>query len=145
MKIAIGADHRGLDLKSHIKGILATEGHEILDLGCEGTSSVDYPEFAHRVAKAVLHREAERGVLICATGMGMSIAANRFKGIRAANCTEPFTARLSRLHNNANILCLGAEIVGRGLAEEIVRVFMTAEFTKEERHLRRVNKIEVSR
>lgn len=144
MNIAVGSDHRGFNLKCYLKETLAGDGHEILDLGCPDTTSVDYPDFAQGVARAVLNNEAERGILICATGTGMCMAANKFKGIRAVTCTNLFTAKMSRLHNDANVLCLGVEVVGQGLAKEIVRVWLMTEFTDEERHLRRTNKMEVS-
>lgn len=143
MKIAVASDHRGFNLKYYLKNILEQEGHEVLDLGCSDTNSVDYPDFAKSVAEVLLKCEVERGILICATGIGMCMTANKFKGVRAATVSDLFTARLSRLHNDANVLCLGSEVVGQGLAEEIVRVWLTTPFANEERHLRRIEKMEV--
>lgn len=143
MKIAVGSDHRGFNLKCYLKNILSKEGHEVLDLGCSDTNSVDYPDFARSVVEAIMKCEVKRGILICATGIGMCMMANKFKGVRAVTVSDLFTARLSRLHNDANVLCLGSEVVGQGLAEEIVRVWLTTPFANEERHLRRIEKMEV--
>ncbi|OGQ94673.1 MAG: ribose 5-phosphate isomerase B [Deltaproteobacteria bacterium RIFOXYD12_FULL_57_12] len=137
MKIAIGCDHGGLGLKAAVSALLATLGHEVVNHGCDSPDSVDYPGFAQSVCEAVLAGRCARGILICGTGIGMSMAANRFKGIRAALCHELFTARMSREHNNANVLCLGARVIGPGLAEEMVRVWMTTEFAAG-RHQRRI-------
>ncbi|HAV43350.1 TPA: ribose 5-phosphate isomerase B [bacterium] len=143
MKIAVGSDHRGFNLKCYLKNILSEEGHEILDFGCSlDTSSVDYPDFTKLVVEALMKCEVERGILICATGIGMCMTANKFRGVRAATVNDLFTARLSRLHNDANVLCLGSEVVGQGLAEEIVKVWLTTPFANEERHLRRIEKME---
>ena len=128
MKIALGADHAGFELKEKIKAFLTEEGHEVLDLGCFSKESVDYPIYGVKVARALLKGEAERGVLVCGTGLGMSMVANRFPGIRAALCHEPFTARMSRLHNDANILVLGGRVIGEALALEMVKVFLETPF-----------------
>ncbi len=141
MKIALGADHAGFELKEKIKKFLQEAGHEVLDLGCHSTESVDYPVYGAKVAKAVLQGEAERGILVCGTGLGMSMVANRFPGIRAALCHELFTARMSRLHNDANVLVLGGRVIGDVLALEMVKVFLETPF-EGGRHLRRVNQID---
>ena len=141
MKIALGADHAGFELKEKIKAFLTEEGHEVLDLGCFSKESVDYPVYGVKVARALLKGEAERGVLVCGTGLGMSMVANRFPGIRAALCHEPFTARMSRLHNDANILVLGGRVIGDVLALEMVKVFLETPF-EGGRHQRRINQID---
>jgi ribose 5-phosphate isomerase B len=142
MKIVIGSDHRGFNLKCYLKNILAMDGHEVEDVGCYSASSSDYPEYAKRACVSILDGKAQMGILICGTGLGMAMAANRFKGIRAAPCRDLFTARYSRLHNDANVLCLGAEVTGEGLAHEIVSLWIETPFSKEERHLRRIEMLE---
>ncbi|MEW6218619.1 MAG: ribose 5-phosphate isomerase B [Thermodesulfobacteriota bacterium] len=137
MRIAIGSDHGGVDLKCRLLAVLAELGHEILDQGCDSSASVDYPHFAQAVCALVRDGQADRGVLVCGTGIGMSMAANRFDGIRAALCHELFTARMSREHNDANVLCLGGRVVGPGLAEEMLKVWLATEFAGG-RHLRRI-------
>jgi len=141
MKIAIGSDHAGFKLKEKIKGLLTELGHEVLDLGCHSTDSVDYPVYGAKVAQAVAQGEAERGVLICGTGLGMSMVANRFPGVRAALCHELFTTRMARLHNDANVLVLGGRVLGDVLALEMVKVFLETPF-EGGRHERRVKMIE---
>lgn len=138
MKIAIGCDHGGLDLKNLIAVRLEEEGFEIRDMGTFSEESVDYPDFSNKVCQCVRSGECERGILICGTGIGMSIAANRYREIRAALCHEAFTARMSREHNDANILCLGARVVGTEVALDIVRVWATTEFAGG-RHQRRLD------
>ncbi len=128
MKVAIGCDHGGIDLKQTVVAVLQELGHEIDDQGCFSEESVDYPNFAQSVSSLVKDGSCERGILVCGTGIGMSMAANRFPEIRAALCTEAFSARMSREHNNANVLCLGARVTGPGLAAEIVRTWMTVDF-----------------
>ena len=142
MKIAIGSDHGGYDLKEHIKAHLIEEGHEVIDKGCYSKESCDYPAFGHAVAHAVVESEAERGIVICTTGIGISMAANKVKGIRAALCTNELMAKMTRLHNDANVLALGANIVGPGLAVAITDTFLNEEFSGGERHVRRVKAIE---
>jgi ribose 5-phosphate isomerase B len=137
LKVAIGCDHGGLDLKDTVKSVLIELGHEIDDQGCNSSESVDYPNFANAVSSLVKDGKCERGILICGTGIGMSMAANRIPGIRAALCHEMFSARMSREHNDANILCLGARVIGQGLAAEIVRTWMTTDFAGG-RHQRRI-------
>ena len=140
MRIAIGCDHRGRALKKAIKGLLAELGHECTDMGVHRAKSVDYPDIAAKVASQVVKGKADRGILICGTGIGMCIAANKVHGIRAANCNGGFSARRSREHNDANVLCLGAEILGEGLALDIVKTFLSTKFAGE-RHQRRLDKI----
>ena len=137
--IIIGSDHGGYNLKNAIINHLRTLGYEVLDLGCYSSDSCDYPIVAKSVVKEVL-KSGNRGILVCGTGIGMSIVANRFDGIRASHCTDTFTARMTRMHNNSNILCLGERITGQGLALDIVDIWLNTEFTGG-RHLNRVNKI----
>lgn len=138
MKIAIGCDHGGIGLKAEIVPLLRELGHTVDDNGCHSTDSVDYPDFAKAVCAQVQNSSCERGILICGTGVGMSMVANRFEGIRAALGNELFTARMSREHNDANVLCLGARVVGPGLAVEIVRAWVSTEFAGG-RHQRRID------
>jgi ribose 5-phosphate isomerase B len=140
MKIAIGADHAGVTLKDDLAAWLRERGHEVVDHGTAGASSVDYPDFADRVSRAILGGEAERGLLVCGTGVGMAIAANRHRGIRAVNCSDVFTAKMSRGHNDANVLAIGARVVGAGLARELVEAFLGQAF-EGGRHAGRVAKL----
>ncbi len=140
MKIVIGADHAGFRLKERLVWSLESRDHEVEDLGTFSEDDVDYPEIAAAVAAAVKEDEAARGLLICGTGVGMAIAANKIAGIRAATCNDLYTARMARAHNNANVLAVGSRVVGPQLAEEIARTFMTTEW-EEGRHKPRVNKI----
>jgi len=140
MRIAIGNDHRGFALKEALKELLDGLGHEWVDFGCQSEEPVDYPDIARPLAEAVAAGGYERGILICGNGIGMSIAANKVKGIRAALCDDLFAARLARRHNDANVLCMGAWRIGVGLAEEIVRVFLSEDFDGG-RHARRLDKV----
>lgn len=140
MRIALGADHAGVDLKDLLARIITEAGHEVADLGTHGSESVDYPDFAAAVAKAVSGGEAELGVLVCGTGIGVAIAANKVPGVRAATCNDLFTARMARAHNDANIVTLGARVVGEGVAREIVEIFLATPY-EGGRHARRVAKI----
>lgn len=140
MKVAIGCDHGGLDLKETVISVLKEMGLEYEDLGTYDRNSVDYPDFAEKVAEAVVSGQCQQGILICGTGIGMSIAANKIPGIRAAVCNEVYSAKMARAHNNANILCMGARVVGPGVAAEIVKAYLTGTF-EEGRHARRVEKI----
>jgi ribose 5-phosphate isomerase B len=137
VKIAIGADHGGFHLKEMVGLLVAELGHEVQDLGCYSTSSVNYPDIAKLVCDKVDAGIVERGILICGTGIGMSMAANRYAHVRAALCHDHYTARMSREHNNANILCMGERVIGIGIAEEIVRTWVTVEFSGG-RHLKRI-------
>lgn len=141
MKIALGADHGGFELKEKVKTHLIKKGYEVLDLGTNSTDSVDYPEFGHAVGHAVVDKKAEFGIVVCGTGIGISIAANKVPGVRAALCTNTTMARLTREHNNANILAMGGRIIGDVLALEMVDTFLDTEF-QGGRHENRINKIE---
>jgi len=140
MKIALGADHGGFELKNHIKAHLESQGIETLDFGTNSQESVDYPRFGFLVGEAVIKGEADLGIVICGTGIGISMAANKIPGIRAAVCTETYSARMAREHNNANILALGGRVTGLGLALDIVDIFIKTPFAGG-RHARRVEQI----
>ena len=140
MKVAIGNDHGGVELKKHLVEYLEKNGHEVVNVGIDEVVSTDYPIYAERVAKAVLSGDCDKGILICGTGIGISISANKIHGVRCALCSEPVSAALARQHNNANIVAMGARTIGPVMAEEIVRTFLTTEF-EGGRHARRVEKI----
>lgn len=140
MKIGIGCDHGGVNHKEAIKEHLTALGHEVIDYGTERDVPADYPDIAEKVSRAYLGGKFDRGILICGTGIGMSIAANKIDGIRAAHVTDTFSARMSREHNNAQIICLGERITGPGLAIDIVDAYLKSEFAGG-RHQRRVDKI----
>lgn len=140
MRIAIGCDHRGLNLKKQIMELLSELGHKYEDFGCYDTGSVDYPDIGGKVAQAVAQGRVDHGILICNTGIGMSIVANKVPGIRAALCHDTFSAQRSRAHNDANVLCLGEWVVGEGLAKEIVKAYLATEF-EGGRHARRLEKV----
>ncbi|MHC4292961.1 MAG: ribose 5-phosphate isomerase B [Planctomycetota bacterium] len=140
MKVAIGCDHRGFELKEQLKSIIGQLGHEFVDFGTNDTHPVDYPDLAYSVAMAVSQTKADRAILACATGLGMCITANKINGIRAALCHDELTARISRDHNDANVLCLSGDQVGDVLLRKIVEVWLGTEFSGG-RHKRRVNKI----
>jgi len=137
VKIAIGSDHGGFHLKEMIRGLVTDFGHEVHDLGCYSLESVDYPDIAKFVSEQVDSGAMDRGILICGTGIGMSMAANRYQHVRAALCHDHYTARMSREHNNANVLCMGERVIGIGVAEEIVRIWLEIEFSGG-RHLGRI-------
>ena len=134
--IGLGCDHGGYELKQEIIKYLEEKGIPYKDFGCDSTKSVDYPIYARKVGRAIQNGECDKGILICGTGIGISIAANKMKGIRAALCTDCFSAEATRLHNDANILALGGRVVGPGLAVKIVDTFLNTEFSHEERHQR---------
>jgi len=140
MKVVLGADHGGYELKEAIRTHLETKGIEVQDLGTNSTDSVDYPKYGFAVGNAILKGEADLGIACCGTGLGISIAANKVPGIRAVVCTETFSARMAREHNNANVLTLGGRVTGVGLALDIVDIFLKTEFAGG-RHARRVNLI----
>jgi ribose 5-phosphate isomerase B len=142
--IVVASDHAGFELKARVIELLKGAGHEVRDLGPADSSPVDYPDFAHRVAGAVASGEAERGVLICGTGIGMSMTANRHPGVRAALCHDAFTAEMARRHNDANVLCVGGRSTGVGVAEQVVRIFLETPF-EGGRHQRRTERIETER
>jgi ribose 5-phosphate isomerase B len=140
MKVAIASDHGGIHIREEIKKLMDEMGIEYIDLGCECETSVDYPDYAIPVAEKVANGEVDRGILICGTGIGMTIAANKVKGIRCALCHDVYSAKLTRQHNDSNILAMGERVIGPGLAREIAKVWLTTEF-EGGRHARRVEKI----
>lgn len=140
--LAIGCDHGGFELKQEILKHLDERGIAYKDFGCYNTDSVDYPVYAKEVCRAIQEKECEKGILICGTGIGISITANKQKGIRAALCTDCFMAEATRLHNDANVLALGGRVVGAGLANKIVDTFLDTPFSGDERHIRRIRMIE---
>jgi ribose 5-phosphate isomerase B len=141
MRIALASDHAGLELKEYVKGLLASQGHQVEDVGTHTRDSVDYPDLAQEACRRVLAGDAERAVLVCGSGVGMSMAANRFKGIRAVLCMDLYLARYSRLHNDSNVLCLPGRLMGQGLAEEVLKVWMETPF-EGGRHQKRVEKLD---
>ena len=141
LRIALGSDHAGFDLKQFVREHLSARGVEVMDLGTDSTLSVDYPDYAKKVCEAVLDGSADRGVLLCATGIGMSMMANRFRGIRAALCHDHFTTVAARRHNDANVLVLGGRILGTDLAREIVDTWLETPF-EGDRHERRIKKFD---
>ena len=140
MKIGIGSDHGGFALKEELKAFMEEKGLDIVDFGTTNTESVDYPDYGEAVAKAVANNEVDRGVVICGTGIGISLAANKVKGIRCALCGDVYSAKMSRAHNNANMIALGGRVVGVDLAKEILDAYLNSEF-QAGRHERRVDKI----
>lgn len=140
MKISMGSDHAGYALKEHIKEYLTNQGHEVIDFGTDSAASCDYADFGYPAAKMVAKGEADRGIVICSTGIGIGITANKVKGIRCALCSEPLSAEMTRRHNDANCLAMGANMIGAFMAERIVDVFLTTEF-EGGRHSRRIGKI----
>jgi RpiB/LacA/LacB family sugar-phosphate isomerase len=141
MRIAIGSDHAGFDMKVTLAKYLGELGHEVLDVGTNSTAPVDYPDFAEAVGKAVLEERAERGVLICGSGVGASVAANKLRGIRAGLCHDTYSAHQGVEHDNMNVLVLGSRVIGFALAQDLVSAYLGAKFTNEERHVRRLNKV----
>lgn len=141
MKIAIGADHAGYRLKGDIIKVIESLGHEVIDVGCDCADSVDYPDYSLPVCEMVAGGKADRGVLICGTGIGMSIAANKYPGIRCALVHDTFSAKATREHNDTNVIAMGERVIGPGLAEEIVRIWLTTPFSGGERHQKRIDKI----
>ncbi|RLC78847.1 MAG: ribose 5-phosphate isomerase B [Chloroflexi bacterium] len=141
MRIAIGSDHAGYALKQEIIAFLKDKGHRVYDAGPYSAEFCDYPDYAIAVAQMVANKEAELGILICGTGLGMGIVANKINGIRAAVCHDAYTARMSRAHNDANVLCIGARVIGSGVALDVVQVFLETRFSGAERHRRRIAKI----
>jgi ribose 5-phosphate isomerase B len=142
MRIAIGADHGGYPLNERVIEELRNAGHELIDFGThDGSVADDYPDYAKKVAEAVQDQSADIGILICGSGIGASVAANKFRGVRAALCGDTYSGHQSREHDDCNVLCLGARVVGEELALEIVRAFVAARFTGEERHKRRLEKV----
>jgi ribose 5-phosphate isomerase B len=141
MKIALAADHAGFEMKRDLAGKLAKEGHEVLDVGTHSAAPVDYPDYAEAIADMLRDGQAERGIIVCGSGAGVSIAASKFPGIRAAVAHDVYTARQAVEHDDMNVLCLGSRVIGQALAREIADTFVKARFSGEERHLRRLAKI----
>lgn len=142
MKVSIGCDHGGFELKEKVVAYLQEHGYEVKDCGCNSTQAVDYPVHGKAAAQAVANGECEKGIVICTTGIGISISANKVKGVRCALCSDSLSAKMTRLHNDANVLAMGAGMIGTNLALDIVETFLTTAFSGEERHQRRVDLIE---
>ena len=141
MKIAIGSDHAGFELKEHLRTFVESLGHQVVDVGTNSTESVDYPDFAEKVAVEIITRRVDRGIMLCGSGVGASVAANKVPGIRAANCEDYYSAHQGVEHDDMNMLVLGGRIVGSALAEDMVRGYVAATYTGEERHARRLAKV----
>lgn len=141
MKIAVACDHGAYEYKEIVKKMLREMGHEVEDFGTNSTESVDYPDYAGPAAQSVADGKNERGIVICGTGIGVSITANKIKGIRCALCSDPVSAKLTREHNDSNVLAMGQRIIGEELMKEIVRVWINTEFSHDERHQRRIDKL----
>jgi ribose 5-phosphate isomerase B len=141
MRIAFGSDHAGYPLKEQLASWLAESGHAVYDLGTHNTDPVDYPDYAAAVASAVLDGRADRGIVICGSGAGAAIAANKLNGIRASVAHDTYTAHQMVEHDDVNVLCIGSRVVGKALAEELITAFLAAKFSREERHVRRLEKI----
>ena len=140
MKIAMGNDHSAVEMKNEIRAYLESKGHEVINFGTDTTDSCDYPVYGEKVGRAVVSGEADLGIAICGTGIGISLACNKVKGVRACACSEPYSAQMSRRHNNANVLCFGARVIGPELAKMIVDAFLENQF-EGGRHERRVNMV----
>jgi RpiB/LacA/LacB family sugar-phosphate isomerase len=141
MRIALGSDHAGYPLKDHLASWLAESGHAVYDLGAHNTDPVDYPDYAAAVASAVLDGRADRGIIICGSGAGAAVAANKLNGIRASVAHDTYTAHQMVEHDDVNVLCLGARVIGSEIARELITAFLQAKFSREDRHVRRVEKI----
>lgn len=141
MRIAIGADHAGFELKEELKQIIADSGHSVLDLGTDSTESADYPDYSAAVGRAILAGRADRGIVVCGSGAGAAIAANKLDGIRCAQASDTYTAHQAVEHDDVNMLALAARVTGGAVAEEIVKAYLGAEFMPKERYLRRLNKV----
>ncbi|HVE12860.1 MAG TPA: ribose 5-phosphate isomerase B [Elusimicrobiota bacterium] len=141
MKIALGADHAGYPLKVLLVPFLKSRGHEVLDLGTDSEAAVDYPDFAHKVALAVVEGKAERGIMVCGSGVGACVAANKVPGVRAGLCHDTFSARQGVEDDDVNMLCLGARVIGLNLAQDVVDAWLKARFSGAERHRRRLEKV----
>ena len=141
MRLVIGADHAGFELKQQLASYLRERGHEVIDVGTTSSAPVDYPDFAEAVSTSLRNKEADRGVLVCGSGVGASVAANKIPGIRAGLCHDTYSARQGVEHDDMNVLVVGARVIGPELAKELVERFITAQFTGEERHRRRLGKV----
>jgi ribose 5-phosphate isomerase B len=142
MRVAVGADHAGFEMKRDLAGVMAQQGHEIIDLGTHSSATVDYPDIAEAVATAIRNGQADRGVIVCGSGAGVAVAACKFPGVRAAVCHDCYTALQAVEHDDVNVMCLGSRVVGPALARLLVETFLKATFTAEERHMRRLAKID---
>lgn len=146
MRIALGCDHAGFSLKQRVASLVQSAGHEIVDCGTDSNCAVDYPDYARKVGETIVAGKADRGILLCGSGVRVSVAANKIPGIRAAICHDTYSAHQGVEHDDMNVLCVGARIVGEEVASELIRAFLNAQFTKEERHVRRLNKtLEIER
>lgn len=141
MRIALGCDHGGFPLKQRIVSVIQAAGHTVVNCGTDSDCSVDYPDYALRVGQVIVSGEADRGILLCGSGVGISVAANKIPGIRAGVCHDIYSAHQGVEHDDMNVLCLGARIIGEEVAVELVRAYINAQFTREERHMRRLNKV----
>lgn len=141
MRIALAADHAGFALKQHLLGVVKELGHEVIDLGTDSDAPVDYPDFAEKIGMAVREGRADRGILLCGSGVGASVAANKIPGVRAGLCHDGYSAHQGVEHDDVNILVLGARIIGPALADDLVKTFLGARYTHEERHVRRLGKV----
>jgi ribose 5-phosphate isomerase B len=141
MRIALAADHAGFALKQHLLGMVKELGHEVIDLGTDSDAAVDYPDFAEKIGMAVREGRADRGILLCGSGVGASVAANKIPGVRAGLCHDGYSAHQGVEHDDVNILVLGARIIGPALADDLVKTFLAARYTHEERHVRRLSKV----
>jgi ribose 5-phosphate isomerase B len=142
MRVAVGADHAGFEMKRDLAAAMAQQGHEVLDLGTHSSAPVDYPDIAEAVATAIRNGQVDRGVIVCGSGAGVSVAASKFPGVRAAVCHDAYTARQAVEHDDLNVMCLGARVVGPALARVLAETFLAATFSAEDRHLRRLAKID---
>ena len=141
MKIAVGSDHAGFPLKEEVKKYLQELGHRVVDVGTHNTDPVDYPDYAEAVGKAVIERKAERGIVVCGSGVGASVAANKIPGVRAGLCHDTYSARQGVEHDDMNVLVMGSRVIGSAVGRELVTAYLSGKFTKEERHVRRLNKV----
>lgn len=141
MRIAVGSDHAGYELKEYLASWLAEAGHAVYDLGTHSSDPVDYPDYSAAVARAVLDGRADRGIIVCGSGAGACVAANKLNGIRAGVAHDSYTAHQMVEHDDVNVLCLGSRVIGRALAEDLVKVFIEARFSRDDRHVRRLDKI----
>jgi ribose 5-phosphate isomerase B len=141
MKIALGADHAGFELKAQVHKLLEKLGHSVVNMGVDGTDAVDYPDYTRKVAEAVAKGQVERGIMVCGSGVGACVAANKYPGVRAGLCHDTFSARQGVEDDDVNMLCMGGRVVGAELAGEVVKAFLNAKFSNAERHLRRLNKV----
>lgn len=142
MRVALGSDHAGFMLKQQLLPLVKSLGHEVIDLGTDSTDPVDYPDYAEKIGNAVVSGKAERGILLCGSGIGASVAANKIPGVRAGNCADHYSAHQGVEHDAMNVLVLGGRVLGTSVAEELVQAFLAASFTGEERHARRLAKVE---